>query len=130
MLDVGNLGVESESGIVWFKEGVCLALDKGAVSALIDDEVVPFAELVECQVFSGNAEDERARVWGEGVFPICASVSYGIRQTQRYERVLLPRSVSYPSSTIPRPVLSCRLCGVSSQPVPGQTGRSCLGGSR
>lgn len=47
VLDVCDLSVETQTGVILLKEGGSFAFDDGAVSALVNDEVILVAELVE-----------------------------------------------------------------------------------
>lgn len=60
MGDVGYGGVQVEAWVVGGEEGRGFGGDEAVVAARVEDEVVRGAELVEGEVFTGDAEDERA----------------------------------------------------------------------
>jgi hypothetical protein len=68
--DVGDDGVEVETGIVLLQEGRGLPLYDVVIATLVPDVVVRVTELVESEVLASNTEDERAFLGRISILPI------------------------------------------------------------
>lgn len=122
--DVGDGCVKVESGVGGGEEAGCLRGDEAAVALGVENEVIVGAELVEGEVFAGDAEDEGAGFWGGGRLPVFWSLaklgSIWMKDTVRARG----DRWSHPSSTTPRLALSCHLYEVASRRVRGHSGPS------